>query len=297
MDWKKYLLSIGYTEAEITKMVTEFGADKVAKAFEQPVRDLEAAKAAEAAAKQERDEYDRFYQEDVLPKMSTVYQEAINSRTREAALIERLKAAKEYGFLSDPKTVEGAIPGAPAGAPITAPVNPIPGSPSVPGGPGAPTLDPRYVPADRFATVADQIPEMLGRLTDMSNEHFVLFGKPLQDAGAMIAEAKKQKKNVIEIWETKYKVPERRAEIDRVAKETHDRTVGEEAVRKYLSDHGQPFTRPGQVSVASHFTPQSTEEARHPWKGAADRKRDRHNKLLTEFQNPSKGTGTGARVQ
>lgn len=296
MTYQEYLKSIGYDDAGIATMATAFGGpDKLAKAFEKPMRDLEAAQASETAAKNERDDFQKFYQDDILPKISTVYQDAIQQRTTVAALQERLKAAKEYGFLSDDKLLAGAVPGMPAGSPVdgAAPPNPVPGSPSG-GQPSAP--DSRYVSAEVFARETNNIPAMLGRLTKMSNEHFSLFGSPLLDVDTLITEAQdsKGKKNVLQIWEEKYKVKEKRAEITAKATADHDRQVGEEAIRKYASEHGQPFLQPGRTSVASHFTPQSSEEGRKPWKGAADRQRDRRNKLLTESQHTG---STGARVQ
>lgn len=288
MNWKDLLRAQGYTDAEITKMETEFGGDKMAKAFAAPLAAQQAAETALATAKTEHEEFEKFYNDDVLPKVSTVYQDAINWRTRATALEERLKAAKDYGFLSEPTAIAGAVPGMPAGTPIAAPVNPVPGSPAAPGAPTPAAMDPRYVSVDTFKQGVDSIPDMLGRLTKMSNEHFSLFGSPLLDVDTLITEAKSQKKNVLDVWQTKYKVQERRDEIKRKVQEDHDRQVGEEAVRKYASDHGQPFTAPGRPSVASHFTPTSSDEARHPWKGAADRKRDRAQKLMQEFTSGGK---------
>jgi hypothetical protein len=281
MNYREYLKSQGYTDAEITAMETAFGgADKIAKAFETPMREKAAAEAAATAAKTEREEFENFYNNDVLPKVSGVYQDAINQRTRAAALEERLKSATEYGFLSAPDPKTGVIPGVPAGTEVR---NPVPGSPAAPGAPASATLDPRYVQADAFTKAVNDIPDMLGRLTKMSNEHFSLFGSPLLDVDTLITEARAKKVNVLSIWEAKYKVPERRKEIADKAQADHDKGVADAAVTKYLSEHGMPFTAPGRPSVASHFTPQSSEEARHPWKGAVDRKRERQKTLLQEF--------------
>jgi hypothetical protein len=288
MTWKEYLKSIGSTDDEIAKMETEFGAVKMAKAFETPIREKEAAETALAAAQSEKTEMETWYQNDILPKISSVYQDAINQRTRATALEERLKAAKEYGFLIDEKVVAGAIPGIPAG-------NPVPGSPAGPGvsAGGLPPLDARYVSSEMFVKEVNGVPSMLGRLTKMSNEHLSLFGAPLLDVDTLIEEAQKQKKNVVQVWEDKYKVPAKRKEISDKAAADHDRQVGDDAVRKYASEHGQPFLSPGRTSVATHFTRQAPDESRHPWKGAADRQRDRRNKLLTEFQKSGAGPGPG----
>lgn len=302
MTYIEYLKSIGHTDAEITAMAAAFGGgDKLAKAFEQPIRDKEAAELAAKTAREEKEGMENWYQNDILPKISTVYQDAINQRTRAAALEERLKAAREFGFLSDERVIAGAVPGVPPGNPVPSPTaispNPVPGSPgptvSPAPAPSQNTLDTRYVSAEMFTRELTNVPAMLGRLTKLSNEHFSLFGSPLLDVDELISEAQKSKRNVVQVWEDKYKVPAKRAEIQAKAQADHDRQVGEEAVRKYASEHGQPFLSPGRTSVASHFTRQSAEEARHPWKGAADRQRDRRNKLLVEFQK-SGSTGTSS---
>jgi hypothetical protein len=283
MNWKDHLKAQGYTDAEIAQMETSFGADKMAKAFAAPMEAARKAEESAAAAKNEREEFENFYNNEVLPKVSSTYQDAINWRTRATAAEERLKAAKEYGFLADGATLPSA------GAPTTVPgVNPVPGSPGAPAlaAPAnpSPAFDTRYVPAADFTKAVNDIPDMLGRLTKMSNEHFSLFGSPLLDVDTLITQARNEKKNVQQIWEAKYKVTERRAEIEKKRQDDHDKTVGEEYVRKYLSDHGQPFTAPGRPSVASQFTPSSSAEARHPWKGASDRKAERSKKLLQEFE-------------
>lgn len=283
MTYIEYLKSIGYDDAGIANLVTAFGGpDKVAKAFEKPVADLAAAQAALTAATAEKDEFQRFYNEDVLPKVSTVYQDAIQARTRAAALEERLKAATEFGFLADPAKTSGVVPGV-----GDIPPNPVPGSPGGAGGPasgapGAGTIDPRYVSSDMFTREVNNIPAMLGKLTKISNEHHSLFGAPLLDIDTIIAEAQasKGKRNVLDIWEEKYKVKDKRAEITRLATEKHDKEIADAAVRKYASEHNMPFTRPGQPSVASQFTTKSTDEARQPWKGARDRKNERRQTLM-----------------
>jgi hypothetical protein len=285
MTYQEYLKSQGYTDAEITSMVTTFGADKISKAFEAPMRAAEAAARDLAAVKTEREEFQTFYETDVLPKIGQTYQDAINSRTENAALKERLAAATEYGFLSDPKHT--VVPGA------TPPAAQVPGSPAAPGAPAAP--DPRYVQADSFTKAVNDIPDMLGRMQNVSNQHFALFGNTDLDMTDLITEARKRKTNIQVVWEERYKVNDKRAELARIKTETHDKEVADAAVRKYASEHNMPFTAPGQVSRAPLFTPGSTtDDARHPWKGARERQNERKQKLTDALVN--KGV-PAARVQ
>jgi len=275
VTYQEYLKSQGYTDAEITSMVTTFGADKIAKAFEAPMQAAEAAARDLAAAKTEREEFQNFYETDVLPKVGQTYQDAINTRTENAALKERLKAAKEYGFLSDSAALP-VVPG--ASAAVTAPVQ-VPGSPAAPGGP--PALDPRYVQADKFTDAVNNIPDMLGRMQNVSNQHFALFGNTDLDMTDLITEARKRKTNIQAVWEDRYKVKDKRAEIEAAKVAAHDKEVSEAAVRKYASEHNMPFTAPGQPSRAPLFTPGTgADDNRHPWKDARGRKEERKQKLV-----------------
>lgn len=284
MTHREYLKSIGMTDAKIAELETAFGQDLITKAFEGPLQQLTEAQRQVTEATTKREEFETFYQNEVLPKVSTVYQDAINMRTQNAALNERLKAAKEYGFLSD-EAATGVVPGTPPG-------NPVPGSPGAPGAAASGALDTRYVPADKFASAITDMPAMLGRLTKMSNEHFSLFGAPLLDVDDLITEAQRRKVNVQQVWNEKYKVEDKRKEITAATAATHDRQVAEEAVRKYASDHGQPFTRPGIPSTASRFVSKSSEDVRQPWKGSRDRKEARRGALLEAYN-----TGGAAKVQ
>jgi hypothetical protein len=300
MNWKEYLKSQGYTDAEISTMETSFGADKMAKAFAQPIQQLADAQRDLAAAKTEREEFQTWYETDVLPKVGDTYKDAINWRTRAAAAEERLKAAKDYGFLSEP-----VVPGTQPGQPV---VNPVPGSPANPNpnpagaGDDFSRFDSRYVRTDNFTEQVNNIPTMLGRLTKISNEHMALFGSPLLDIDTIISEAQasKGKRNVLDIWEEKYKVKDKRAQIEADKQAAHDKQVADEAIRKYASEHNMPFTAPGQPSRVPLFTPSSTTEARQPWKGARERKEERKQKLVDALSgrtSANAGTGTGTRVQ
>jgi len=303
MTWQEYLKTQGYSDAEITNMATTFGSDKMAKAFETPMRAQAEAEKALADAKHESEEFQAFYQNEVLPKVSTVYQDAINARTRAAALEARLSAAKEFGFLSDPKVVDGVVPGVGA-----IPPNPVPGSPGAPastststGTSTGDTIDSRYVSSQMFTEQVERIPDMLAALTDISNQHFALFGSPLPDIQDLVKQAKdsKGKINVRSAWEQKYKVPDKRAEIEKARQEAHDKEVADAAVRKYASEHNMPHLAPGRQSIAPAFSSRSTDEARQPWKGAKDRKAERRETFLHAMMPGSasaSGTGTGSKV-
>lgn len=276
MNWKEHLKSQGYTDEEISNMEKTFGADKMAKAFEAPMAAAKKAADDAAAAKASLDEWETKYQTEILPEISKTYKDAINYRTEAEGLRARLAAAKEYGFLSEPATP-------PATPPAAAPPNPVPGSPGA--------IDPRYVQATDFSKAVNDIPDMLGRLTKMSNEHFSLFGSPLLDVDELIAESKKSggKKSVYDIWGDKYKVEDKRKELAAKKQAEYDKKIADEAVTKYLSEHGQPFTRPAVPSIATRFTGQSKEDSRKPWLGAKDRKDERRQTMVNAVNKVALG--------
>lgn len=287
MTTAEYLKSIGMSDEEIIALTKAFPADKLAKAFEAPLKAKADAEALAAKYKTDLEDFENKYQTEILPEISKTYKDAINYRTQAEALKARLVAAKEYGFLSD----DAAIPGSPA-----------PGTPANPGTPAAPApgtpaaLDPRYVEATAFSTAVDSIPDMLGRLSKMSNEHFHLFGSPLLDIDELVTASKatKGKKSVYDLWDEKYKVADKRKELALKTQQAHDTKIGDEAVTKYLSEHGMPFTRPAVPSIATRFTNVGKEEVRQPWKGARDRKVERHTEMMSAWAKGKAGTVNSA---
>lgn len=284
MNTREYLKSIGMTDQQIADLEKNFPGDLLTKAFQAP---LEAKAAAEAAAKKANEDLKAFedkYNNEVLPEVSKAFKDAIDTRTKNAALEARLKAATEYGFLAeDPLATPSNVPGVTPGTPVRANNNTVPGSPE---------LDPRYVQSADFTKAVDSIPDMLGRLTKMSNEHFSLYGTPLLDVDEMIAESKKTggKKSVYDIWNERYKVEDKRKEVAAAKQAERDKKLVEEGVQKYLSEHGQPFTRPAVPSIATKFIPSNATESRQPWKGAKDRQNERHATMMNAWAKGKAGT-------
>lgn len=279
MNWKTHLKEQGYTDEEISNMEKTFGAEKMAKAFEAPMAAAKKAAEDALAAKTSLEEWETKYQTEILPEISKTYKDAINYRTEAEGLKARLAAAKEYGFLADDTVVNKSDD---KNKKVAADTNKVPGSPE---------LDPRYVQASDFTKAVNDIPDMLGRLTKMSNEHFSLFGSPLLDVDELINESKKSggKKSVYDIWDQKYKVADKRKELAEKKQADHDKSIADAAVQKYLSEHGQPFTRPAMPSIATRFVSASKEDARKPWAGARDRKDERRQTMVNALNKVSVG--------
>jgi hypothetical protein len=275
MNWREYCKSVGMTDEQI-KGLEAMPQDLLVKTFEEPIRLLAEATAARDTAVREKTEFEDFYNQTVLPKVTTVYQDAINARTRQAAVEARLRAATDYGFLSADMN---EVPGSPGGTPVTTRGGTGTGTGVVP--PPTVTFDTTgFVKTEDFNKVAEGMPDMLMRLLNISNEHQRLFGVPLseEEGTAMLEKAKasKGRMNIRQVWEQDFKVGEKRAAIATSKQVEHDRQVAEEAVRKYTSEHGHPFIKPGTPSLASKFATQAKQaDSRHPWKGAAERKQER----------------------
>lgn len=295
MDWKQYLKSQQYTDEEISNMEKTFGADKMAKAFAAPIKQLADAQALAAKVQADQEAFDARYQNEILPEMSKVYKDAVDSRTKAAALEARLNAAKEFGFLSDADAINaatggGVVPGVNGGGtPVRANSGQVPGSPDV---------DPRYVQSSDFSKMIDGVPDMLGRLLMVNNEHQTLFGSPLSDINDIVATAKASggKKNFVSVWEEKYKVADKRAELKAKQQAEHDKAVADAAIAKYVSENNHPYTRPGVNSVATRFTNTNVDQTRHPWKGAAERKIERRN-IMADAINQGRAAAATGRVQ
>lgn len=289
MDWKAHLKSQGYTDEEISNMEKTFGGDKMAKAFESPMKAAEKAAADAATAKASLEEWENKYQTEILPEISKTYKDAINYRTQAEALKARLAAAKEYGFLSEDATGDAAAAeAAKKAAAAKANGNQVEGSPA---------LDPRYVEATAFSSAVDSIPDMLGRLSKMSNEHLHLFGSPLLDVDELITASKatKGKKSVYDMWNEKYKVEDKRKELTAAAQKKHDDEMKRLGAEEYAQAHGQnPFLRNPVSSTASKFSHMPKEDARQPWKGAKDRKAERHTELVAAWAKGKAGTANSA---
>jgi hypothetical protein len=267
MTWREYLeKELKMTPEQITATVTAMGGESVmATAFEGPIKAKEAAEAALA-------QNEEWYQGTVVPKISQVYQDAINANTRAAAMEARMKAAKEYGFLAEDVEIPGSPKLGPDGKPIAS------GDPNV--DPARNPVDGRYVTTQSFTQAVESIPDMLANLTEITGQHALLFNQPLIGMKEMVDEARKRKVNVRQVWEEKYNVPAKRQEMEAQKQAAHDKKVGEEAVQKYVSEHSNPHTRPILPSRSPAFSG-SPEEVRKPWSGdgMAKRKQERREKF------------------
>lgn len=277
----EYLKSIGMTDDEIKK-AQEAGVIGNAK-FEAGITGILKAKTdAEtlaAKATKDKEDFEGWYNGTALPEISTAMQDAIKARSRVAELEARLAAAKDYGFLSDDI---GAGSGAGAGAGSGSGSGAGTGAGAGAGTGTATATNDKYV-ADLVASV----PGMIAKVADISNEHFRLFGTPLESVYDLIEEARQipgGKGNVVKLWEKKYNVEAKRAEIKAAAQKKHDDDVAARAVEAYKSTQSNPETRSGVISISSHFNHTGKEDARKPWINAGERKAERRAFAMKAFQ-------------
>jgi hypothetical protein len=118
--------------------------------------------------------------------------------------------------------------------------------------------------------------------TDISNAHQRLFGEPLESFEALyndflaLPATARQTTSMRDLWERKYNVPAKRAEIDARRQSDHDAAVSKQAVEKYIMDnpqlHSQPMMQGPRLSN-SPFLPKPSEAAKQPWEKTAQERR------------------------
>jgi len=166
-------------------------------------------------------------------KLDTEYQPAItkaekiaaDARMEAATLREQVAIAKEFGYLT-----EEAASAAAARVVAATP----------------PAFDPKQhnlVTMSDIPTLARAQGKAMSTYVDIANEHARLFGKSIEEFGTLYddfltAQQRNPAATIRSIWEAKYKVPERRAELAKQEQEAHDKQVADAATAKYISEHG-----------------------------------------------------------
>lgn len=231
MTWRELLKAKGLTDAQIAEIektagpaISEF--DNLITTAE--AKNQEAAKLA-AEAKERDERINKFWKDEATPQINEAFAKVATAEAQAAFYKTQAEKAKENGFLPsdapgykptenpDPKGT--FVPGA----------NPVPGSP-------------------KYMTEAQAI-EALTSVSFLLTEHERLFKEPLATPlEELMAEAGKRGIKVRQVWEEKYKVPERRRAIAEEAQKAHDDKIAKETEekvrREYADKYGNPETRP-----------------------------------------------------
>lgn len=239
----------------------------------------EKVKAAETRVQSMQD----WYEKDATPAYQAAMNDAIKAREQAAALEARLKAAEEYGF-NVPKVDP---PVAPVVVPVVAPVQTA----------DLPDLS-KYATTDTLNSFYSQAGDAIEMAQDITSEHFQLFGfeKPLS-FHELRKEAITEKKPIRDVWEKKFNVSGRKAEIEAAsqAKIAAARAAELEQARKEGLEQGRseissPFTRDAMPSKNPTLAFSTKDRSgSNPWQGsgAIDRSNERAQKVLTTLAKQS----------
>jgi hypothetical protein len=169
------------------------------------------------------DEWQRKLDSEYQPAMTKAEKELIAERMKRVAAEEKVKIAKDFGYLAEEDEA------------------------SAPARPEAPAaFDPKQhnlVTMSDIPTFARAQGKAMSTYVDIANEHARLFGKSIEEFGTLYddfltAQQRNPAATIRSIWEAKYKVPERRAGLAKQEQEAHDKQVADAGVAKYISEHG-----------------------------------------------------------
>jgi hypothetical protein len=202
-------------------------------------------------AENARISFEKRYNDEFVPEMKNVTQEALRAKGEAAKMKAQLDAARQYGIVPD----DPALPAEPPRAP---------GSP-----------DPSGLTREDLNRFSSAQSRTLITLNDLNADHFRLFGSPLPNTQELVDEAERQRmlgnKNFTlkQAWEQKFDVPKKREEI-RAAEEQKKIDAAVSADRKIQAEkHGSnPNLRSGKESRFSSYKPTDAAGNKEPWKAS-----------------------------
>jgi hypothetical protein len=266
---KPLLANEKFTSAIESELSAKSEAEKRASEFEKASKDFEAKFAESSKYAQDMQEW---YNSQAMPAMTALQKDAMKAREEAVRLQERLRAAKDYGL-----------------ADIADPIDPIV-IPEVKPEPvvkqDLPDLS-KYATNDFLLQVAEKEGEAIAMAADISQEHRDLFGTRL-NMTELRKKAVEQKKTLSEVWQSDYRVADRRAELAREAQAAEEKkkqdwieSIRREEREKVLSQIGNPQTRDPLPSKFPGFANKDTSTPA-PWeKRDGLRANERVSKVLT----------------
>jgi hypothetical protein len=232
---KEVLLARGYTEEELKGMDLLLKDQKFCAAIEAEANEADERKAKVEELQGLVDGDTEWYSNTCVPEMEKMANKVADAEANRAASEARLKAMQESGLRKvasqGNRGDDKATP--PVVAPNTNPDN---------------KPDPRYVPVDTFTKAYREVGHTFMSVQDMQADHQELFGKRLRmtelekDYQTAI-ERERFQGSIVDFWEKKYKVGERRSELDTQKAREHDDSIRKDERTKLLSEMGNPMTR------------------------------------------------------
>jgi hypothetical protein len=124
----------------------------------------------------------------------------------------------------------------------------------------------KFLSREDFAKEARSFVEYPAQLIVLAEEHRSIFGTPMSDMDQIVRTAMQEGKKVREVWEEKYKVADKRAEIAALKAKEHDDLIRREERQKVtseLSNPASPVLRERLASPALQIKPRDEKYAVH----------------------------------
>ena len=237
----------GITDDEWKAMEAVSGSQKILVAVKKAIGLSDQALKDKVSAENERLAFERRYQDEFVPEMRKVTQDAVRAQGEAARMAAQLKTAREYGIVPEETAAAQEAPRAP-------------GSP-----------DPNAVSRDDMGRFGAAFTSDVITLNDLNAEHFRLFGQPLGDTQALVDERQRQRtlghKNfsLKQAWETKHNVAQKRDEIATQAKQKEKDEWTKQVLKEEREKNGaNPGLRSGVPS--KYATYKQSDATKEPWK-------------------------------
>ena len=242
----------GLTEDELKAMQAVAGQTKFVAMLQKIIGTNESATAAAKKAEEDRLAFEVRYNNEFVPEMRKVTQDALQAKGEAARLTAQLAQAREYGIVPEPV--------APVVDPNAPPVR-APGSP-----------DPEAAQR-QFREWSQAQSRAINNVSELNAEHFRLFKEPLPSSADLADEVTRQHTlghkdfTLKQAWETKYNVPAKRQEITLAEQKKHDDEIRAQVIKEERQRVGaHPGLVSGQPSRFSNYKPSDATEGKEPWK-------------------------------
>ena len=269
------LKSQGYSEEDIKALGPLLTDAKFRGAVEKTAGMAEEAQAAAQKWEKESQTWAEWHQSTALPTIEKSLKNEQDARSEAASLRERLKTLQDQGLVTLAQQ---------AGEPtVQQPSQPQSGTPA--------GFDPKahkLVTEDDVLRFADMEGDAIAAAQDIASQHYELFGTRLPSFRELRKESVAAKKPIDQYWQEKFKVSERRAEIDAKNRAEAEAKVRADERSKVISELANPMTRPPSNSRAPFARRgPGSETAQQPWQNSNERSAARVEKALKSALNPA----------
>jgi hypothetical protein len=268
------LKSQGYSDEDIKALGPLLTDTKFRGAVEKVAGTAEESQAKADKLEKDLGVWAEWHQKTAQPAIESAMTNEQNARAEAASLREKFKTLQDQGLITLAQQ---------AGEPtVPQPQNP---------GPSLGDFDPKkhkLVTEDDVLRFADMEGDAIAAAQDIASQHYELFGTRLPSFRELRKESVAAKKSIDQYWQEKFKVSERRAEIDAKNRADAEAKVRADERSKVISELANPMTRPPSSSRAPFARRgPGSETAQQPWQNSNERSAARVEKALKTALNPA----------